>query len=267
MGIDVVTLALAKGYTDGKIQDAAFGDVPLDTSLTKKGQAADAKAVGDAIGKLSGGIAVTGAKVGQTVKISAVDENGVPTAWESVDFPSGGETEVKEWEEFLHFTTDNAETTVFDFSSNGTETLESRKVKEFYIYSPEMANTGCGIASVLVNDRVNITGLTDFGRVNNGSMKLGLFTSSNSLDIWYFGRDTSVGLDGSTSGISCNTIPAVEKNGLLEVSLNVKHTWRKIYYYHNGIPLPGLPIDYIKSVVVTTASACSSGVEFIVYVR
>lgn len=38
----------------------------------------------------SGGISVTGATVGQTVKISAVDENGVPTAWESVDFPSGG---------------------------------------------------------------------------------------------------------------------------------------------------------------------------------
>lgn len=35
-----------------------------------------------------GGIAVTGATVGQTVKISAVDENGVPTAWESVGFPS-----------------------------------------------------------------------------------------------------------------------------------------------------------------------------------
>ena len=37
-----------------------------------------------------GGIAVTGAKVGQTVKISAVDENGVPTAWLPTDFPSGG---------------------------------------------------------------------------------------------------------------------------------------------------------------------------------
>ena len=37
-----------------------------------------------------GGISVTGAKVGQTVKISAVDENGVPTAWEPTDFPGGG---------------------------------------------------------------------------------------------------------------------------------------------------------------------------------
>lgn len=37
-----------------------------------------------------GGIAVTGATVGQTVKISEVDENGVPTAWLPTDFPSGG---------------------------------------------------------------------------------------------------------------------------------------------------------------------------------
>lgn len=35
-----------------------------------------------------GGISVTGATVGQTVKISEVDENGVPTAWEPTDFSS-----------------------------------------------------------------------------------------------------------------------------------------------------------------------------------
>lgn len=43
----------------------------------------------------TGGIDVAGAILGQTVKISAVDENGVPTAWEPVDFPSGGGE--KEW--------------------------------------------------------------------------------------------------------------------------------------------------------------------------
>lgn len=36
------------------------------------------------------GISVTGAIVGQTVKISAVDDNGVPTTWEPADFPIGG---------------------------------------------------------------------------------------------------------------------------------------------------------------------------------
>lgn len=35
-------------------------------------------------------LGITGATVGQTVQISAVDENGVPTAWLPVDFPSGG---------------------------------------------------------------------------------------------------------------------------------------------------------------------------------
>lgn len=41
------------------------------------------------------GISVTGATVGQTVKIAAVDDNGVPTAWEAVNLPSGGVTDVQ----------------------------------------------------------------------------------------------------------------------------------------------------------------------------
>ena len=47
-------------------------------------------AVNEAMTKGGSGIAVTGATVGQTVKISAVDESGKPTAWEAADFPSGG---------------------------------------------------------------------------------------------------------------------------------------------------------------------------------
>lgn len=36
------------------------------------------------------GIDVTGAEVGQTIRVKAVDENGKPTEWEAVDFPEGG---------------------------------------------------------------------------------------------------------------------------------------------------------------------------------
>lgn len=36
------------------------------------------------------GLDVTGATVGQIVKIAAVDSDGVPTAWSAVDMPSGG---------------------------------------------------------------------------------------------------------------------------------------------------------------------------------
>ena len=35
-------------------------------------------------------LGITGAQVGQIVKITAVDTDGKPTAWESVDMPSGG---------------------------------------------------------------------------------------------------------------------------------------------------------------------------------
>lgn len=40
-------------------------------------------------GPAGAGLDVTGATVGQTVKISAVDDNGVPTAWAPVDMASG----------------------------------------------------------------------------------------------------------------------------------------------------------------------------------
>lgn len=41
-------------------------------------------------------LGLTGATVGQIAKISAVDDNGVPTAWEPVDLPSGGS---EKWEQ------------------------------------------------------------------------------------------------------------------------------------------------------------------------
>ena len=37
----------------------------------------------------TGGVDVSGAQVGQTIRVSAVDENGKPTEWEAADMPSG----------------------------------------------------------------------------------------------------------------------------------------------------------------------------------
>ena len=42
------------------------------------------------------GIEVSGAEVGQFLRVAEVDENGVPTAWETVDAPTGGGN--KKWE-------------------------------------------------------------------------------------------------------------------------------------------------------------------------
>lgn len=48
-------------------------------------------------------LGLTSATVGQIAKISAVDDNGVPTAWEPVDMPSGGGLQ---WIEIVDITTE-----------------------------------------------------------------------------------------------------------------------------------------------------------------
>ena len=42
-------------------------------------------------GVYAGGVKVEGAKVGQTIVVKAVDENGKPTEWECADLPTGDE--------------------------------------------------------------------------------------------------------------------------------------------------------------------------------
>ena len=56
-----------------------------------QGQKGDTGATGPQ-GPAGAGLDVIGATVGQTIKISSVDDNGVPTAWVPVDMASGGET-------------------------------------------------------------------------------------------------------------------------------------------------------------------------------
>ena len=180
---------------------------------------------------------------------------------------SGGGSEAKEWEEFLRFTTDNAETTVFDFSSNGVETLESKKVKEFYLYSPpKNASGGLGsaTASILINNKIKITGLSDFNRTNGGYLKLGVFALSNSLHLYYFGRDSNI--DGGPGGTG--KVDLKEQNGILEASVNnVKQTYVCCNEFKNGILFPLLREDYIETITISLSAPCNNGIEFIVYVR
>ncbi len=61
----------------------------------------------DGVDGKDGVISVTGATAGQTVKITSVDASGVPTAWEAVDFPSGGGGDT--WELLTRITVDEAD--------------------------------------------------------------------------------------------------------------------------------------------------------------
>lgn len=158
-----ICTATAGGYTWAAVSG---GSVDVDATLTKAGQAADAKAAGDTIGKKidapqvaevgevltveevdaegkpkkwktapgirgekgdtgpagpkgadgkdGAGMDVTGAKVGQIAKITAVDSAGKPTEWEPVDMPSGENTMNFTWKHIrdVELTSDTVEAIV-----------------------------------------------------------------------------------------------------------------------------------------------------------
>lgn len=92
--------ALAQAKASGEF-DGAKGDPGAQGIRGEKGETGPAGAKGDtgpagpkgADGKDGAGMDVTGAKVGQIAKITAVDAAGKPTEWEPVDIPSGGSWE------------------------------------------------------------------------------------------------------------------------------------------------------------------------------
>lgn len=69
--MDFTYLILVKKYIDKKIAEYAKGDLKTDTTLTKAGYAADAKATGDAIKKVLPEITAEDAG-----KVLMVSENG-----------------------------------------------------------------------------------------------------------------------------------------------------------------------------------------------
>lgn len=102
---DALAQAKASGEFDGAKGDKGDkGDPGAQGIRGEKGETGPAGEKGDtgpagpkgADGKDGAGMDVTGAKVGQIAKITAVDSAGKPTGWEPVNMPSGGAIE-KPW--------------------------------------------------------------------------------------------------------------------------------------------------------------------------
>ena len=73
---------------------------------------------------------ITGATVGQIAKITAVDTDGVPTAWEPVDMPSsGGGGSGETWEEINAITLSDAVNAVTINTDNGGNAIALKKVR------------------------------------------------------------------------------------------------------------------------------------------
>ena len=173
--------------------------IALDTTLTQSGKAADAKAVGDALAeKQPKGDYITknelpdmtayrtakaqdvidagkqdtliqsGASVGQIAKITAVDSNGKPTAWQAVDMPSGGGTSGGgHWEtvldtvwqqDVINPTAYDAETGVFTCAEGELNNLELNKE---YVFYSQCTKEGVAYNTILSNENLKVTKLSD----------------------------------------------------------------------------------------------------------
>lgn len=161
-----------------------------------------------------GGIAVTGATVGQTVKISAVDENGVPTAWVPTDFPSGGSG--GEWKHIASVTLEETTAYIMQEISGSYDNV----LIEFENLLRAEGNSG-GI-NVSVNTKPSgATSAFSFGTfIHNSSAARGLVEIEKILDRV---RVTGVGHNaaGNGAGSGVGLIPIMVTGDITEVGFSI----------------------------------------------
>ena len=192
---DNLVAAINEAAKSGGGGGSGGASIELDTTLTQSGKAADAKAVGDALAeKQPKGDYITqnelpdmtayrtaeaqdvidagkqdtliqsGATVGQIAKITAVDDNGKPTAWQAVDMPSGGgghwETVLDTvWQQdVINPTAYDAKTGVFTCAAGELDNLELNTEYAFY---QQCTKEGVVYNTIINTDKMKVTKLSD----------------------------------------------------------------------------------------------------------
>ncbi len=173
---DALAQAKASGAFDGakgeKGDKGDKGDPGAQGIRGEKGETGPAGAKGDtgpagpkgADGKDGAGMDVTGAKVGQIAKITAVDAAGKPTGWEPVNMPSGGG---KEWRLIrdvmitsdisaqttgvTYYTDENAKITAIEFGTD--ENGSSFVIEEVYVFG--IINSANGGTVAIFRDKIS----------------------------------------------------------------------------------------------------------------
>ena len=172
---DALAQAKASGEFDGaKGEKGDKGDTGAQGIRGEKGDTGPAGEKGDtgpagpkgADGKDGAGMDITGAKVGQIAKITAVDSAGKPTAWEAVDMPSGGgggghwETVLDTvWEQdVINPTAFDSETGIFTCAEGE---LANLALGTEYIFFQQCVKEGAAYNTIINNEICTVTKLSD----------------------------------------------------------------------------------------------------------
>jgi hypothetical protein len=166
----------------------------------------------------SGGISVTGATVGQTVKIAEVDENGVPTAWEPTDFPSGGGSGGEGW--ILLHTMTLAEDTKF-FSYELGRNYDNILIAFKNLWCVEGTSTGI---AVTVNDWTT-SSVVNSVHIGNFINKKGVpaigVVELNRLSSYVRATVTGVNSSGYGGGSGVGIIPHEVSDGISKIIVSL----------------------------------------------
>ena len=138
----------------GVLDGSAMAMTAIDTNGSWRVELAELATLGDIpSGGTDTSLGVTGAEVGQIIKIKAVDENGIPTEWEAADAASG-----EDWEFINEISTNEWISSVtINQDSNGNPF--SLKKMRIFMTLPKTTNeageeqSNPGYAHYKVNDR------------------------------------------------------------------------------------------------------------------
>lgn len=132
-------------------------------------------------------LGVTGATVGQTIKVKAVDADGKPTAWEAVDMAAGG-TEV--WEKVCQVTTTENVSFIYQPFGGYYKKIraiflgESTAACQVWIYpNTETRPAGADVAYIFNAPYAAAGKYTIIGEFSSSP-----YPAPNSADNWYRGR-------------------------------------------------------------------------------
>ena len=277
---DALAQAKASGEFDGaKGEKGEKGDKGDPGAQGIRGEKGDTGPVGPqgetgpegpkgADGKDGAGMDVTGAKVGQIAKITAVDSAGKPTGWEPVDMPSGGTYTlpiasptvlggVKPIAKTDAMTQGvgvddagalwaaagggNAEkwVKIVDYELIETEGEESPQAITFSKTPDNTTLTGMGIKKIIFSGRIKPTVTPNYAYgtffVNDKSMRIGQnFAVKNTKDAWFGGKFELIG-DGHATAEWTNASVNGSTGGQAGIIINP-------HYY--GANTPDIADDY-----------------------
>ena len=201
---------------------------------------------GDGGGGSDISLGLTSATVGQTIRIEAVDDDGRPVGWETVD-SSGTPT----WHEWL---TDVV--SVDDYTSFSID-LSSVQCKAVSIISPSASSAAADTSATLVVNGTYEFTLPMFARAGTGRLYLDVWFDDMGINVAYRGRDTDV-----STQIAHTRLSSLNKDAWTLSNKVSFVSAARSYDPDTGSHL--ITDRFVTSLTITTASPISRGVKFAV---